>query len=72
MTAYTPLDWYWDNGTDVFSSARQARVPYSDPAYIAWTEAGNAATRDPATWTCVTCCRRTALGSVRPRRPSCR
>ncbi|MBY0523418.1 MAG: hypothetical protein K2R98_08460 [Gemmataceae bacterium] len=44
---YSPTDHYWDNGADVFSSARQARVPYSDPAYTAWLAAGNTATRDP-------------------------
>lgn len=47
MTSYTPHDWYWDNGSDVFSSARQARVPYSDAAYVAWLAAGNVPTRDP-------------------------
>jgi hypothetical protein len=44
---YNPRDWYWDNGTDVFSSKTQTRVPYSDAEYQAWLARGNVATKDP-------------------------
>jgi hypothetical protein len=44
---YDPRDWYWDNGSDVFSSKTQTRVPYSNAAYIAWLARGNVPTRDP-------------------------
>lgn len=45
--SYDPADWYWDNGTQLFSSARQAAVPYADAAYQAWRARGNAPTRHP-------------------------
>jgi hypothetical protein len=38
---------YWDNGTDVFSSASFTRVPYTNAAYVAWLAAGNTALPDP-------------------------
>jgi hypothetical protein len=44
---YSPYDWYWDNGTDVFSSARRQRVAYSDKAYQDWLAAGGVPTKDP-------------------------
>jgi hypothetical protein len=44
---YDPRDWYWDSGSDVFSSKRQERVPYSDAEYQAWLAKGNVATKDP-------------------------
>lgn len=44
---FTPQDWYWDDGVDVFSSKVQARVPYSDPNYQDWLARGNLPTRDP-------------------------
>lgn len=40
-------DHYWSNGTDVFGSRLQTRVPYADPAYQSWLAAGNLPTRDP-------------------------
>jgi hypothetical protein len=45
--SYTPHDWYWNNGTDVFSSRRSIRVPYADAEYQAWLALGGVATRDP-------------------------
>lgn len=44
---YNPYDWYWDNGTDVFSSKTQTRVPYSNAEYQAWLARGNVPTKDP-------------------------
>lgn len=44
---FTPYDWYWDNGSTVFSSKTQTRVAYSDPAYQAWLARGNTPTKDP-------------------------
>ena len=45
MIIYNPYDWYWDNGTGVFSSASQTVVPYTNPAYVAWLGLGNTPTR---------------------------
>lgn len=44
---YDPYDHYWDNGTDVFSSKTQTRVPYSNADYQAWLARGNTPTKDP-------------------------
>ena len=38
---------YWDNGTNVFSSASFSRVPYTDATYVAWLAAGNSPLPDP-------------------------
>ena len=48
MSTYDPFNWYWlaDDGR-LFFSATSATVASDDPAYIAWTEAGNVATPWP-------------------------
>lgn len=38
---------YWDNGTNVFSSASFTRVPYTDANYVAFLAAGNSPLPDP-------------------------
>jgi hypothetical protein len=45
---YDPRDHYWVNEKGViFSSARQALIPPTDEAYLAWVAAGNKATAWP-------------------------
>ena len=44
---YNAYDHYWDNGTDVFSSKTQTRVPYNNAGYVAWLALGNVPTLDP-------------------------
>jgi hypothetical protein len=48
MSAYTPADWYWRAASGrLFSSARRALVEATDPAYLAWREAGGTPTPYP-------------------------
>jgi hypothetical protein len=48
MIYYNPVDWYWIvNGdeTQVYSSARSAKVAAVDATYQSWIEAGGTPTR---------------------------
>ncbi|MCA1452825.1 DUF4376 domain-containing protein [Bradyrhizobium sp. BRP22] len=48
MTTYNPFDWYWlADDARLFSSSKQALVASDDPDYVAWSDAGNAATGWP-------------------------
>lgn len=47
MIPYNPFEWYWDNGTAVFSSKTQSVVPYNNAAYVAWLAMGGLPTKHP-------------------------
>lgn len=38
---YTPSNWYWEVGNQVYSSATPGYVSAALPAFVAWKEAGN-------------------------------
>ncbi|WP_028164130.1 DUF4376 domain-containing protein [Bradyrhizobium elkanii] len=48
MSAYDPYNWYWlADDARLFASATSALIQSDDPAYVAWTQQGNAATPWP-------------------------
>ena len=44
MPSYTPSDWYWLVGGQVYSSRSAGYVAADAPAYAAWVARGNRAT----------------------------
>ena len=38
---YTPANWYWKVGNQIYSSAAPGYVSATLPAFLAWKEAGN-------------------------------